>query len=134
MKEQTIYRYCVYTIRDTNDLDAISEKGSGSFKENKKWVEGSRLFNDAERQEKKMPIVFSAAEKEEGLCYYAMLEKVEVDDSDANAPVTEYSFSGLTRLKGDLPKSTLIKKSNGEPLSNDYIRPYSICYTPDFIE
>ncbi len=128
-EKQNISRYCVYTLRDTVKLDEAYDKGgSGSFKENRKWVEGERLFIESQRNKEQMPVLFAAAEKEGGLLYYAMLEAIEVD-SDASK--TEYDFTGLTPFREELPKSSLIKKSDNKPLSDNDIRPYRICLTPD---
>jgi hypothetical protein len=74
-----------------------------------------------------MPILFTAAEDEGGLIYYASLASVEIDD--ASQPT--YSFSGLTRLDKERPKSSLIKRSDNRPPSEDYVRSYAICFTPD---
>lgn len=44
-EKRNISRYCVYTIRDSVKLDEVyDEGGNDSFKENRKWVEGKKLF------------------------------------------------------------------------------------------
>ena len=134
-EKRKISHYCVYTIRDTQALESVyrNEGGNGTFEESKTWAEGSRLFDDARRNRELMPILFAAAEKEGGLLFYAVLDSVEVKYADLGMPTTVYSFTGLTPLKEERPKSSLIKKSDGKPLSNEYIRPYSVCLTLDFI-
>jgi hypothetical protein len=115
-------------MRHTDQLEDVYENkdGSDTFKENKRWVEGERLFRESQRNNEQMPILFTAAEKEGGLLYYALLDAVEVDDG-----TTTYSFSGLTPFDEERPKSSLVKKSDNKPLSDRYIRPYAICFTPD---
>ena len=127
-------RYCVYTIRHTADLDNVyeNEGGSGEFAENRKWVQGEELFREAERNGEKMPILFAPAEKDGGLVYRAILTSVEVAGSDPEKGMTRYVFTDLAKLKQEPPKSSLVKKSNNKPLSDDYIRPYVVCHTPSF--
>jgi hypothetical protein len=79
-----------------------------------------------------MPIIFAAAEDgPKGLLYYAMLEGVETDSLNQT---TAYKFTELKEIPARPPLSSLRKKSDGRPLSDDFIRPYSICYTPSFVE
>lgn len=132
MAKRSISEFCVYAIRHT---DALEEKfrggGSGTFDENKRWVDGKNLFNKATREDKLMPVIFGRAEMDSDLIFYAILESVQVDDE---AKTTVYSFTGLTRIKKPLPLRTLIKKNGGKPLSDDYIKSYVICHTPEYIK
>lgn len=128
-KEST---YCIYTIRKTADLEAVCKGGgTGSFTENTRWVEAKRIFLDAKAKGISLPIVFAPAEEGGGLRYYAVLTDVAGANNDKG---TRYSFTQLTRIKGEPPKSTLRLKSNSKNLSDRYIRPYAICFKPDFIK
>lgn len=129
-EKRNLSRYCIYTMRHTDQLQDVYENkgGSDTFTENKRWVEGERLFRESQRNNEQMPILFTAAEKEGGLLYYALLEAVEVDD---DASTTTYSFGELTPFDEERPKSSLVKRSDNKPLSDNYIRPYAICFTPD---
>lgn len=88
--------------------------------------------NEAQAGGQRMPVVFSDAATTGDLLYYAWLTGIELLSDDTRGP-TRYSFEGLTSIRSGLPKSTLLLKSSGQPLSDDYIRPYVICYTPDFL-
>ena len=126
--------FCVYTMHRWHDLDQIYNQGRvGSFTERKKWVTGKSLLREAEQNHQQLPILFSAADQDSGLIYYAMLWAVNIDESNPVAPITTYSFTSLTPLDPPLPKSSLILRSTGKPLSEDAIRPYAICYTPEFL-
>jgi hypothetical protein len=116
-------------MRHTDKLEEAYEKKHerDTVTENKRWVEGERLFRGFQRNNEQMPILFTAAEKEGGLIYYALLDAVKVDN---DASTTTYTFSGLTPLDEERPKSSLVKKSDNKPLSDNYIRPYAICFTP----
>ena len=80
--KSALSRCCVYTVRHTDHIDNVYEYkgGSGEFTENKKWVQGEKLFREAERNSEKMPIFFAPAEMDGGLVYRAILTPVEVDD------------------------------------------------------
>ena len=101
--ERNPSRYFIYTMRHTDQLDKVyvNEDGSGTFVENKKWVEGERLFEESQRSGERMPILFSAAEKEGGLIYHATLTAVEVDPETST---TRYSFENLTPFDEERPK------------------------------
>lgn len=123
--------FCIYTIHNSTELDTICQSnGVGMFVENKRWVEGRRLYLDAKHKGLKMPVILSAAEEISGLRYYAILTDVVNNAGDRS---TTYRFTGLTRIKEEPPLSTLILKSTGKPLSNAYIRTYVICHTPQFL-
>lgn len=127
-------RYCVYTILHTEKLEnVLAQDGSGKFTENKPWISGSRFVLEAKDKGERVPIIFGAAEADapKGLAYHAILEEVENDEAKSTAT---YKFSGLKKVVGDIPLSSLKLKSTNAPLSNEYIRPYAICYTPSFLE
>ena len=125
-----VFNYCVYTMRHTDQLQGVLDNlnGSATFEEHKRWVEGERLFRESQRQNERMPVLFAPAEKEGGVLFYAWLDAVDVNDDTST---TTYRFSNLTRLDKERPKSSLIKKSDHKPLSDNYIRPYAICVTPN---
>ena len=123
--------FCVYTIRHRKDLDEAYRDGkSGEFTENKVWRTGHRLFRQARRNGRRMPVVFACAAVTDGLLYHAVLSDLMLDEAEST---TSYEFTHLTPIKGDPPLSTLRLRSTDRPLSDDYIRPYAICHTPSFI-
>lgn len=67
-----------------------------------------------------------------GIIYYAFLTAVQIAGENNEGP-TSYSFNGLTPVDAAVPKSQLTLRSNGKPLSDDYIRPYAIVHTPAFV-
>ena len=51
--------FCIYTIKHSDDL----VKGrSGTFHENRAWVTGKRLLDEAKLSKKVLPLVFCPAE------------------------------------------------------------------------
>lgn len=128
-EKDTISEFCIYTMRKSDNLQYISLRdGTGKFIEKKIWRTGHALFQQAREEKKKMPIFFSAAEEDSGLIYFAFLESIEIGDS-----VTIYSFSDLNEIDETKPLSSLKLRSSQRPLSDNYIRPYAICETPDFL-
>lgn len=123
--------FCVYTIRHRQDLDAAYRAGgSGGFTENKGWKTGHRLFVEAERNAQRMPVVFAPADATDELLYQAVLSNVVLDEANST---TSYEFTDLAPVEGDPPLSILRLRSTNRPLSENYIRPYAICYTPSFV-
>jgi hypothetical protein len=110
--------------------DFFRSVGKGKAEEKKIWREGERLYSEAQKMGERMPIVFSAADVDSGLIYYAMLEDVEIDSDDAT---TKYQFVELKIIENPLPRRTLKLKSSGRQMSDKNIRPYAICHTPSFI-
>ena len=129
-----ISSFSIYTMRHSNKLDEVYRSGGeGHFTENSRWVTGERLFLEAQKNGVQMPVIFSAAEKDSGLIYFGMLTKIELNDGQSDKPQTTYWFTGLTRLDDFRPLSSLTLLSTRKPLSDKFIRPYAICYTPAFL-
>jgi hypothetical protein len=132
--ETEIFAYCIYTMRHSAELDrAYRSGGGGTFEEGRAWVTGSRLFEEAQRHGLRMPIIFSAAERDSGLIYFGFLESVKLDETEEGEAKTTDTFRDLRPISEPSPKSILILKNTGSPLSEQYIRPYAVCETPTFI-
>jgi hypothetical protein len=126
--------HCIYTIRHTRDLEAaIQSGGRGTFTENTKWSRGYQLFQAAQHAGTMVPIIFSAAERESGLIFYGFLEAISMDETNPEQTITTYAFTGLRPIGHPLPKSHLVLQSTQRALSDQYIRLYAVCDTPDFV-
>lgn len=124
--------FSIYTIVHADELRRIYEAGGAAERSEKKpWVSGARLFNEATGDGRRMPILFGDAAYIEGVIYYAFLTGVRVMGEGNEGP-TQYAFEGLTPVNPPVPKRALTLRSNGRPLSDDYIRPYAIVQTPAF--
>ena len=132
--QKKISKYCISTMRKTDNLKFILRSGkSGKFSERKKWKTGYSLFLQAKENNVKMPILFSAAEEDSGIIYFAFIESVNIQENETNVPETTYFFYNLTEIKDAKPLRSLILRSTGKPLSDKYIRPYAVCFTPEFL-
>ncbi|MCL5745573.1 MAG: hypothetical protein M1541_16885 [Acidobacteria bacterium] len=116
---------CVYTIKHSDDLVAGR---SDTFHENRPWATARRLLVDAERRGESVAVVFAEAEKTDNLVAWAVLKDIQITPDG-----TDYTFANLRRFKKPLRPKTDLRKRNGEPLSQNFIRPYAICRRPKFI-
>ena len=124
--------FSIYTILHADDLRRIHEAGGAAERSEKKpWVSGARLLSEATGDGRRMPILFGDAAFIEGVIYYAFLTDVRVM-GDRNEGPTQYAFEGLTPVSPPIPKREMTLRSSGQPLSDNYIRPYAIVHTPAF--
>jgi len=72
---------CVYTMQHSDKLDAqATASGSHTLIERKVWKTGHLLWTQAEQLGKRMPLVFSGAEEDTGLIYWATIDEIRIDD------------------------------------------------------
>jgi hypothetical protein len=126
--------FCIYTIRHSRNLASDHEQGgSGKFTERKRWTGALGLLDRARKVGQQLPIVFAAGETIDGVIYSAFIDDLDVSQADeCRNGTTTIRFSGLRPLPKKRPLSSLRLKSSGQQLSDGFIRPYAICYTPDF--
>lgn len=129
-----ISEFSIYTIIHVDELNRIHEAGgAGTFTEKKGWKTGAQLFHQAQQDDRRMPVLFADAAATQGVIYYAFLTDVQVMGERNQGP-THYSFDSLKPVRPTIPNRRLTLKSNGQPLSDDFIRPYAIVHTPDFVK
>lgn len=123
--------FCIYTMRHSAELEAQMKAGEPHvLTEGKAWTTGRLLWDQARRTGELMPVVFSSAEDEQGLIYWASIHDIAIAEEDRKTTCTYLNFKPITPAR---PKSSLRLKSTGQPLSDDFIRPYAICHTPAFL-
>ena len=128
---ESLFPSCIYTIRHSQALaDDYASGGSGEFTEYSRWAAGKRILEEARRSQQRVPVLFAPAEANiiGGVIYWALIEDIAL-----TADGTTVKFSALQPLAKMRRLSTLKKLSNGEPLSDYYIRPYVPCETPTFL-
>lgn len=121
---------CVYTIVERNRLWAASRDGGVSepITEGRRWVGGKRLLDDAGAENSQVALLFGDAADCSQLIAWALLDSVEIRDK-----TTDFKFRELRELSGHAPQE-LVLVSSGETIAPGFIRPYAICFTPDFLE
>lgn len=75
-----------------------------------------------------MPILFSAAEANTGIIYWAIIESIDVNQNE-----TTCHYCNLIPITPERKRSELQRRAENRPLSDDLIRPYAICWTPRFL-
>jgi hypothetical protein len=121
--------YSIYTMRHSSMLhEQAAEGGNRTLHERKTWRTGHRLWREAVNDQLPMPLIFSGAEANTGLIHWALIDAIEVDEG-----ATSCVYSHLQPIEPPRPLSGLRLRSSGLPMSENYIRPYAICHTPDFI-
>jgi hypothetical protein len=126
---------CVYTTHNSPDLERIIASGGvGELTESTYWRGGSEILRRADAAGERVAVLLSAAEsKEMKIAYWALLTDVDPSESDERGRrSTTYSFERLTRID-PVKKSELHLINTGKRLSDDFIRPYSLCKTPSFL-
>jgi hypothetical protein len=127
----SLFGYCIHTFRHSDDLQKQQKDGgSHTLTEGKAWRTGRQLWIDAERAAERMPILFSGADVHTGLIYWAAIDDIRIDDETRQ---TTCSYSALRSIAPPKLLSTLRLRSGDRPVSDDLIRPYAICHTPDFL-
>ncbi len=129
-----LFPYCVYTIKHSDDLEQFRRTGGeGSFTEHRQWVTGAVLLEKAAREGADLPLVLAAAEVIDGLIYWAAITRLELGDRELGPNVTTVHFRSLKRIRPKQSLRMLRLRSSGQPLSENFIRPYAICHTPRFL-
>ncbi len=124
-------RFCVYTMLHSDKLDAQANTSSADvLAENKAWTTGRLLWDQARRSGELMPLVFSGAEKDTGLIYWATVDDITINEESRTTACT---YSNLRTITPHKPKPSLRLRSTGRPISEDFIRPYAVCHTPAFL-
>jgi hypothetical protein len=128
-KERTVAaelsEFCVYTIRHKDWLEKAIAGGVGEGDEKKQWVTAGRLFGD--RGQCAMAILFGDASDCEKLICWAILTQIQYNNEG-----TSYSFENAKRLRGRKTQQLRLRSSRNM-IAPNFIKPYAICYTPDFL-
>jgi hypothetical protein len=120
---------CIYTLKHSDLLAAETKSGgTSSLTEGRPWRTGETLLADARRAGASMPLLFSAAETETELIYWAIIEDIVID-ADGETTCT---YSNLRRIDPPRPRASL-QLLRGGRLKDSDIRPYRLCRTPSFI-
>lgn len=133
---------CIYAIKAVKDLNEAYKNGKmGTFLEEKAWREGREHFKDARNEDTYLPIIFADAGSIWELLYWAKLTNVEIlpniNKQSKSKSMTRYSFKDMQRYpkrKTPYSMTELIVNSTGKPISEGFIRSYSICVRPQYLK
>jgi len=124
--------FCIYTILHSDKLEHFCRDGGiGKFTENKKCTATLALWERAENAHEQLRLMFAAAQSVSRLIYWAVITNLRPGLS-TKPDSTPISFTGLKPIGGKPHlDSSLRLRSTRKQLSDNFIRPYAICYTPN---
>ena len=134
MLSTNLMKYCVYTIKHSDDLaKAVEKGGKGKYTESKPWRMAEKLFAQAKKEGFILPVIFAFAERTRKVRCWARITDIKIAQATDGTVKTTYSFDKLTVFPDKRYKKNLVLKSTGKNISSNYIRPYAICVTPEYI-
>jgi len=128
IKQMNPYQTCVFTIRNKADLDEATAKGGEySLTEKRRWTRAEKELRKARQAGQEYIVLFAdAAFDTEMVSYVGLVDSIDVSDQ------TTVVFSQIKRLENVIRKADLVKLS-GDHIHEKFIRPYSLCETPDLV-
>lgn len=125
-----LYEFCVSTIVEKRRLKDFYWEGRGKITEQKPWTQARALLGEAKKNDERMPVIFSdAAQDSETLLCWAILEEIEIKGQS-----TECRFSDVKRIRSRHGRQDLVVRDTGKNVRPNFIRPYAICHTPEFLK
>jgi hypothetical protein len=120
---------CIYTIVHRRRLqEAVRTGGRGRYHEAKPWTTGAKLLQKARTVGEILPVVFADATDCTRLLCWGALSEIDIDETG-----TTFSVEAIASLGRDHTPQDLILRSSGKPIALNFIRPYAICRTPNFL-
>jgi hypothetical protein len=114
----------VYTIAPASVIEvAMSNGGRGQLTEHKRWSSAHAAWQAGRESGQTYPLLLADASAIEGVVWVAEVVDITVG-SNGDSTVRFQKLRELPRL---IRRSALHKRSDGQPLSEDYIRPYVPC-------
>jgi 5-methylcytosine-specific restriction endonuclease McrA len=108
-------------------LDEAAEKGTRfAFTINMLWSGAKTEFGKAKQEGKDYIALFANAAQTDQIHHLGFVESIE-----ASQKTTKIEFSQIIPVQNKIWKWDIEKLSGGK-ISKDFIRPYSLCKTPDF--
>jgi hypothetical protein len=121
-----LFNHAIYVNASPDRLRRASHGAAASdpVTENRVWVTGRRLFDEAKAAREDLPLIFGYYAP---LTFWAVATEITVGERS-----TRYRFARLTKLSRHERRHLTLATSN-KPLPNSFIRSYAIVRTPDFL-
>lgn len=120
--------FSVYTIVDGKRLDRDAKTGGAvEYQDSRRWTTADRLWREAINDGKSMPVVLGDATDCSRLRYWGLLTRIDIKGS-----VTSFTVDSLREL-GKHKTQELVLRSTRNQIAPNFIRPYAICVTPQFL-
>jgi hypothetical protein len=131
MNKQRISRYCIYTIRDRKELESLAKAGGEwTLREGKPWIGGRFLLDQARLANEAMPVLLADACDCSKIIFWGFLTSIDILET---RPRTFFTLDRLRRvLRSHAPQELTLKRT-GKKIAPNFIKPYAICLTPQFL-
>jgi hypothetical protein len=127
--DQALAEDCVYTIVHLNELTDAHRKGqAATFNQARRWVTGLALWQRAKKAGKGMPVLLGDSTDCSQLLFWGLLTSLAVDDDK-----TTFTVDRVRQLPPGHTPQKLVLRSSGNHIAPNFIRPYAICRTPEFV-
>ncbi len=121
--------HCVYTIVHPERLAIAEQKGGSTIlSERRPWVTGLKLWNNAQSAGVEMPVLLGNANDCSDLRYWGLITKLEVTEAG-----TSFTVDRVRRFRRGHKPQELVLRSTGKHIAPNFIRPYAVCQTPNFV-
>jgi hypothetical protein len=115
----------VYTTAPASVIEAaLAYGGQGTLTENKRWSTAHAALQVCREDGLPYPLLLADASSIEGVVWVAEVLDITVHPEGHST----VRFRNLRELPRLIRRSALHKRSDGQPLSEDYIRPYVPCF------
>jgi hypothetical protein len=125
-----LFKFCISTIVERRRLEEFALKGRAKFTERRAWKTATLLFEQSRKAGACLPVILSdAAYNSERLLLWGVLQKLRVDGDHTTVHLTD-----VQRVRGSHGREELTLRSSGKAIKPNFIRPYAICETPEFLK
>ena len=128
-QETAVSDYCIYTIKHPDLLaDEIRRGGPTPFHESKRWVTGLKLWKEAQAAGVGFPVLLGDATDCSQLICWGFLTALKINDEG-----TDFTLDRVRSFSQEHRPQELVLRSTDEPIAPNFLKPYAICRTPDFL-
>ena len=151
MSVSASYPYCIATVVTKKAIEAMLEAGGeGSYKDAHPWLVARDLHENAQAQQKRLPILFASMDDGEVyFSHWSTIDTIEVVELHRASWESRCRFDELKDINPIwAPIDSVFLKPSSEQIAREelegirvsrialdehHIHPYAICETPSFI-
>jgi hypothetical protein len=121
---------CVYTIVNIDKLAPVAAAGGPlECTERTRWVTAAKLLAKSQKEATGLPVLLADAKDCSRLLYWGVLTGLIVEEEHST-----YVLDRLRPIDGAHTPQELVLLSTGRTIKPEFIRPYALCRTPEFID
>jgi len=96
----------------------------------RKWITANHLWHEGKKNREPMAVLLGDASDCSRLRYWGLLTNLSIDEHKGT---TTYTLDRIRKLKQTHSPQELVLRSSGKTIARNFIRPYAICLSPEFI-